>query len=270
MKIISSKSKKEIRILIDRVVVKYIKKAHINPSGNSVNPFVMAIFEDFEPLLHRIHGAKTSLGSEMEKIAEIIAKDAWGEKNVRRKINIDVSLPENVFRVIDNIINNLSNARRLSNYDEEKIKIIEACRKSSKRFENHTYEFDMELHDENSNHWYYLEMKGPDPNTTEVPGAKKRLLTELAWAYYDKKYKKVDALFAIYYNNKFPTPYKNPKVLYYFDPNGGLIVHDKFWNFLGKNDSTFGELINIFREYGKRNKKKIWDGFSGLIKPSKK
>lgn len=269
MTVIYSQSKKEIYDLIDKVVEKYLKKAEMNPTSNSGNPFVMAIFEDFEPILHLIHGAKTSLGSEMEKIAEIITMDSWGAKNVRRKINIDVSLPENVFRVIDSIINNLSNARSLSNYKEEKAKIIEACQKPSKNLENHTYEFDMELYDEKNKHWYYLEMKGPDPNTTEVPGAKKRLLTEMAWAYYTKKYIQVDALFAIYYNNKFPAPYKNPKVLYYFDPAGGFIVHDTFWNFLGKNEATFIELVNIFREYGKKNKKRIWDGFSKLINQTK-
>ena len=266
MRSISKKSVLRIYGLINKVVDKYLKKAKKIPSSNSGNPFVMAIFEDFEPLMHRIHGAKTSLGNEMEKIAEIIAKDAWGEKNVRRKINIDVALPENVFRTIDNIINNLSNAKKLSNYKEEKNKIFDACKNASKSFENHTYEFDMELYDKSKDHWYYLEMKGPDPNTTEVPGAKKRLLAEMAWAYFQRKYMRVDALFAIYYNNKHPNPYKNPKVLYYFDPAGGLIIHDKFWNFIGKNTSTFNELVNIFREYGKKNKKRIWDGFSRLIK----
>lgn len=265
MNSISRKSKSEIYNLIDKVIDKYLKKAGENPSSNSGNPFVMAIFEDFEPLLHRIHGVKTSLGTEMEKIAEIISKEVWGNKNVRRKFNVDISLPDNVFRTIDNIINSLSNAKKLSNYNEEKLKIFEACKNPSKIFENHTYEFDMELYDEKADHWYYLEMKGPDPNTTEVPGAKKRLLAELAWAYYEGGHNNVDSLFAIYYNNKFPTPYKNPKVLYYFDPDGGLIVHDKFWNFIGRNENTFSELVGIFREYGKKNKKRIWDGFSQLI-----
>ena len=265
---ISEKSKSQILGLVDNVVTRYLKKAETVPESNSGNPFVIAIFEDFEPLLHRIHGAKTSLGNEMEKIAEILAKDVWGNSNVHRKINVNVSLPENVFRTIDNIINSLSNAQKLSNYHQEKEMVLEACKKPSKNFENHTYEFDIELYDAKQNHWYYLEMKGPDPNTTEVPGAKKRLLTEMAWAFLQGKHSNIDALFAIYYNNKFPVPYKNPKVLYYFDPDGGLIVHDKFWNFIGKSDSTFKELINIFREYGKKNKKRIWDGFSRLVNKS--
>ncbi len=269
MTCISKQSQEKIYNLVDKVVEKYLKKAEASPSSSSGNPFVMAIFEDFEPLLHRIHGAKTSLGSEMEKIAEIVAGDAWGKENVKRKINVDVSLPENVFRTIDTIINGLSNAQKLSNYKEEKMKIIEACKNHSEKYENHTYEFDMELYDTKKQHWYYLEMKGPDPNTTEVPGAKKRLLTEMAWAYYEKKYQTVDALFAIYYNNKSPQPYKNPKVLYYFDPDGGLIVHDKFWNFLGKSDSAYNELVAVFRGYGKKNKKRIWDGFSKLINRDK-
>lgn len=265
MSSISSASKQQIYNLVGKVIDRYLAKAIAMPKGNSGNPFVMAIFEDFEPLLHRIHGAKTSLGSEMEKIAEIIAKDTWGENNVHRKINIDVSLPKNVFALIDTIINDLSNARKLSSYQKEKDRIIEACKNPSENLESHRYEFDMELYDDRSDRWYYLEMKGPDPNTTEVPGAKKRLLTEMAWAFYHKDHKEVDGLFAIYYNNKFPRPYKNPKVLCYFDPDGGLIVHDEFWNFIGRNDSTFAELVNIFREYGKKNKKRIWEGFSQLI-----
>jgi len=265
MSSISTTSKKEIYKLIDKVVEKYLKKAEDGPITNSGNPFVMAIFNDFDPLLHRIHGAKTSLGNEMEKIAEIIARDAWGKDNVRRKININVELPENVFRTIDNIINNLSNAKKLSNYIEEKHKIIEACKNPSANKEAHTYEFDMELYDSKNDHWYYMEMKGPDPNTTEVPGAKKRLMVEMAWAFYQNKYKNVDSQFAIYYNNKYPKPYKNSKVLYYFDPDGGLLVHDLFWNFLGQNKNIYIELLGIFKEYGKKNKKKIWNGFSKLI-----
>jgi hypothetical protein len=251
---------------IDKVVVQYLKKAKLKPSNNSGNPFVMAIFEDFEPLLHRIHGAKTSLGTEMEKIAEIIAKDAWGSQNVRRKIHVEVELPSNVFREIDSIINELSNAKKLPNYQAEKERIFQACNSPSKKTEKHTYEFDMELYDVEKKHWYNIEMKGPDPNTTEVSGAKKRLMTEMAWIFYRKKYRKIDSLFGIYYNNKFPKPYKNPKVLYYFDPDGGLLVSDSFWNFLGKSVTTYKELLKIFREYGKKNKKRIWDGFSGLVK----
>ncbi len=260
---ISSKTRKEIYSLIESVITKYLKKANDNHKDNSGNPFVMALFKDFDPLLHRIHGAKTSLGGEMEKIAEIIAKEAWGNNNVKRKINIDVELPRNIFQCIDTIINNLSNAKKLSSYEVEKESIIKACSIPSKTIERHTYEFDMELFD-NKNR-YYLEMKGPDPNTTEVPGAKKRLLTAMANAYYNGKYKKVDALFSIYYSNTFPRPYKNPKVLYYFDPDGGLLVHDNFWNFIGKDKNTFSDLVKIFKDYGKKNRQRIWDGFSKLI-----
>ena len=110
-------------------------------------------------------------------------------------------------------------------------------------------------------------MKGPDPNTTEVPGAKKRLLVALAYGYLyvNKKSKKIDSRLAIYYNNNFPRPYRNPKVHYYFDPDGGLLIQDSFWNFIGKNEKTYGELIKLFEEYGKKNKKRIWEGFSKLI-----
>ena len=262
---LSKNVQKEINVLIETVVQKYINKATDKPKANSGNPFVMALLKDFEPLIHRIHGLKTSLGSEMEKIAELIAVDAWEKNNVKRKIREAVKLPQNVFQVIDTIINNLSNAQTLSNYIEEKEKILEACKNPSITTEEHTYEFDLVIDDPKNNQIYILEMKGPDPNTTEVPGAKKRLLVAIAWAYFKTNSSKIDSKLAIYYNNKYPKPYKNPKVHYYFNPDGGTIVQEKFWNFLGKNDQTFISLIKLFENYGKANKKKIWDGFSKLI-----
>ena len=255
----------EINILIDAVVQKYISKASGKPKANSGNPFVMALLKDFEPLIHRIHGLKTSLGSEMEKIAQIIANDAWGKNNVKRKVKEIVELPKNVLEVIDTIINKLNNAETLSNYAEEKEKIINACKKPSKITEKQTFEFDLVITDPKSKHIYILEMKGPDPNTTEVPGAKRRLLVAIAWAYFRTGSENIDSQLAIYYNNKYPKVYKNPKVHYYFNPEGGTIVQEDFWNFLGKNKKTFISLTNMFEAYGKTNKKKIWDGFSKLI-----
>lgn len=268
MSAISSSTKKKISDQIDLVVDKYLKKAATTPKANSGNPFVLAILKDFEPLLHRIHGLKTSIGSEMEKIAELIAIDAWGKLNVKRKLNLDVQLPRNVFQTIDTIINGLSNAKKLSNYKNEKELILSAFETQSSEFENHTYEFDLELYDGKTNHLYYVEMKGPDPNTTEVPGAKKRLLIALAHGIKMRETSEVDvdSHFGIYYNNKYPKPYKNPKVLYYFDPDGGILVQEAFWNFFGKSDTTYIELLGIFEEYGKKNKNRIWDGFSKLIK----
>ena len=116
---LSIKAKKEITELIEKIVDKYIKKAEGKPLANSGNPFTMALLKDFEPLLHRIHGLKTSLGSEMEKIAIIIATTSWGKSNVHRKVKVNVSLPQNIFQTIDTIINNLSNAKTLSDYEKE-------------------------------------------------------------------------------------------------------------------------------------------------------
>jgi len=143
--------------------------------------------------------------------------------------------------------------------------IFNACQNPSKETEEHKYEFDLMIKDSSREHYFFLEMKGPDPNTTEVPGAKKRLLVALAYGFMKFKTKNIDTIFAIYYNNMFPKPYRNPKVHYYFDPDGGIIVHDQFWNFLGKNKSTFTEVVNIFDSYGKKNKRRIWAGFSKLI-----
>jgi hypothetical protein len=265
MATLSNKAKKEIIIQIDTVIHRYLKKASGNSLQNSINPFVMALLKDFEPLLHNIHGLKTSLGNEMEKIAEIIALEAWGINNVRRKLNLNVKLPKNVFQKIDSILNDLSNVKVHPNYSREKREVIKACENPSKSFEEHRYEFDLKLYDENNKHYYFVEMKGPDPNTTEVPGAKRRLLTALALGYFEHKTKKVDSIIGIYYNNKYPKPYKNPKVHNYFDPSGDIKVHENFWNFIGRNTDTFNELLNLFESYGKKNKKKIWDGFSKLI-----
>lgn len=270
MPIISLTAKKDIQKLIDALVVKYIAKikkdGHLKNSGN---PFVIALLSDFEPIMHSIHGLKTSLGNEMEKIAEIIAIDRWGKENVHRKIKRDVVLHRSVYATIDSILNRLSNAKTLSDYfvEKEEVRIsVEKSKNSKEIEETHKYEFDLEIYDEDNDHYYFMEMKGPDPNTTEVPGAKRRLLTQLAWGYRYKKSKDVDCPIAVYYNNKYPLPYKNPKVLGYFNPTGGILLHDKFWNFIGKDDRTYSELLEIFKDYGKTNKRKIWNSFSKLIK----
>jgi len=255
----------EINSLIEAVVQKYISKASDKPKADSGNPFVMALLKDFEPLIHRIHGLKTSLGSEMEKIAQIIANDVWGKDNVRRKIKENVTLPKNVSEVINTIIIDLRNIKTLSNYAKEKEMIIEACKKPSENGNTQPIEFDLVITDPKNSHTYILEMKGPDPNTTEVPGAKRRLLDAIAWAYLKTGSENIDSQLAIYYNNKYPKAYNNPKVLNYFNPEGGILVQEDFWNFIGKDKQTFISLTNMFETYGKTNKKKIWEGFSKLI-----
>ena len=262
---ISIEAQKKITNLISVVVDKYLQKATDSPSSNSGNPFVMAILRDFEPLVHRIHGLKGSIGSEMEKIAEIIAIDAWGKSNVHRKSKVVVKLPINVFQTIDTIMSNLTNVKNHPNNVNEKKLIIAEINNPSMQTQEHKYEFDLSIYDIEKNQHFYIEMKGPDPNTTEVHGAKRRLLTALASGIINHGTEKVEIALGFYYNNTYPKPYKNPKVLNYFDPAGDMKVHESFWNFLGRNDSTYIELLKLFEKYGKTNKEKIWDGFSKLI-----
>lgn len=265
MPAISINAKRKITKQINIVVDKYLQKASESPTANSGNPFIMAMLRDFEPLLHRIHGLKTSFGNEMEKIAEIVAIESWGKENVLRKSKLEILLPQNEFRKIDTIINGLTNVRFHPNYIKEKSEILAACNKPSKRTEKCKYEFDLKLYDTSNKHHYFIEMKGPDPNTTEVMGAKRRLLTLLAFGHIRFHKRKVDSIICVYYNDKHPKPYKNRKVLNYFDPAGDLKVHDEFWNFIGRNNSTYSELLQLFENYGKKNKKRIWNGFSKLI-----
>lgn len=257
-------SVKKIKLLLDDLLNNHIGRALINPNNHSGNPFVLALFKQFEPLIHRIHGMKTSLGNQLEKIAEIIALQSVSEEYVQRNLNVNITLPRNVFAEIDRIINELSNAQNLSDYQREKDLVILACRNPSAESESHTYEFDLIITNPNTNHKVIIEMKGPDPNTTEVPGAKKRLLVGLAWLYL-QGHRNIDCKLGIYYNNKNPRPYRNAKVLAYFNPNGGILTQENFWNFLGSNDNIYPELIRFFNLYGEKNKRRILDSFQNLI-----
>lgn len=266
---ISKKAREQIKQLIDEVVQSYLAKAKSDPKKNSGNPFTTSLLKDFEPITHRVHGLRTSLGGQLEKIAEIIAIDVWGTSNVKRKTNRNVRLPANVFKIINDIVSNLNNNQSSSDYDEELKKIIDASKKPSSTYEEQTYEFDLEIGDPENSHYYLLEMKGPDPNTTEVPGAKRRLLIEFAWGLFNCNEKNIDTYLAIYYNNVFPKEYANPKVMYYFESKG-LLVHDAFWNFIGKDDNTFNQLVEIFEQYGKEKNEEIWKAFSALIGAERK
>jgi len=248
----------EINAFIDDVEQKYISNASDKPKVDSGNPFVMAFLNDFEPLIHRIHGLKKTLDREMKKITQIIANEAWGKSNVRRKIKEVVTLPENVLEVIDIIINNLNNAKTLSNYAKEKEMILEACKKPSKTSEKQTFEFDLVITDQKSKHIYILERKGPALNTVEVTDAKRRLLVAIAWAYFETGAKNIDSQLAIYYNNKYPKVYRNLNVFYNFDPEGGTLVQEDFWNFIGKDKNTFVSLTNIMEKQIKRKYGKVF------------
>lgn len=229
---LSVKAKKEINTLIEAVVKKYISKAASKPKANSGNPFVMALLKDFEPLIHRIHGLKTSLGSEMEKIAEIIAIDAWGKANIQRKVKVNVALPKNVFQTIDSIINNLSNAKTLSDYEKEKRMILDACKKPSKTTEQHTYEFDLVVTDPKKKHTYILEMKGPDPNTTEVPGAKKDYLLQLRGLTSKQSQKKLTHILQSIITTSIQKFTKIPKCIITLIRQVGLLFKKIFGIFL--------------------------------------
>src|SRR5258708_2245612 len=137
MPAIPLKAKRKITKLIEGVVDRYLIKAQSNPKSNSGNPFVLAMLKDFEPLLHNIHGLKTSLGGELEKIAEMIAVEAWGEKNVFRKQKITVKLPQRTFQKIDSILSDLTNVKVHPNYKNEKKAVLKTLVQRTNRFQEH-------------------------------------------------------------------------------------------------------------------------------------
>ena len=266
MSSISDSATKAITNLIDSKVNDYLGRAKASPKANSGNPFVKTLMKDFDPLVHRIHGLKTAMGNQLEKIAEILAVSGWGPGNVIHNDRVNITLPSNVFQTIDTILNLLSESKNIPDYPAEKQQLIEAIKNPSPTSETHRYEFDLSIYDPEANHKYYIEMKGADPNTTEIPGAKKRLLSLMCHAFVNENVKDADCILAIYYNNQFPNEYSNPKVKGIFDLHDGVFVQEDFWNFLGKDNHTYTDLLEIFETYGDQNKQRILEGFSALLR----
>ncbi len=230
------------RILVDKIQTK-VRTADL--SKKSGNPFVDIIFGDLSNLKSFIHGTATTLGSAYEVIAREIAKSNPKFSDAEKKV-FSGRISSEEKSVIRDIVKNLEEDKNGSEYAAEIRSIYNA---SSKNLKKTRITIDLYLKDKGGKE-YYVEMKGPDPNKKEVRAAKEDLLNIVAIKKRTVKFKefqkKVAILFGVYYSS-MEGRYNNWKVSPIFEVGNGILIQEKFWDFLG-GENTYSELLGIIEE----------------------
>ena len=76
---------------------------------------------------------------------------------------------------------------------------------------------------------------------------------------------KFNTLIALPYNPYYPEPYLesrwNSTIL---DGTNDILIQEEFWNFVGNDDNTYNELIEIFQEVGQELENEINNFFKNL------
>ena len=102
---------------------------------------------------------------------------------------------------------------------------------------------------------YLFDLKTVKPNKSNWLDYKRQLLTWYAVAQGQDEIDEVYPYIAIPYNPKHPAPYNMWQLagvldVHRTDAYQEVLVAERFWNFIGKSDTTFDELLVVFRQAG--------------------
>ncbi len=193
-----------------------------------------------------IHSLNTTFGiSIFEPIASAIATDRFPVAEIHQHSSTQISTEAQ--RVIQNIMDNLSNATQEPNKRSE-IELIRAvCRKGDIRNVRPTM-VDLKIIDD-AGQIYLIDLKTAKPNTGEFKGYKRTLLEWVAITLYDNPDASVHTLLAIPYNPYAPAPYARWTMRGMIDLDHELKIAEEFWDFLG-GDGTYHDLLDLFKQVG--------------------
>lgn len=96
-------------------------------------------------------------------------------------------------------------------------------------------------------HEYFFEMKSGKPNKGQCREMKHRLLTALAI----RGGTDTQAWWGVPYDPYGAAPYAHPYPLSFFDFDNEVMLGAHFWNFVGGDANTFGDLLEIYENVGR-------------------
>jgi Type II restriction endonuclease, TdeIII len=203
-----------------------------------------------------IHSLNTNFGTTIfEPVALALAKAKF--KTAKAQIKSGEYISEEAFKVIQNIMTNLSTAVGTPDKLEEIERIREVCQNGEMikvkptKVDVYTESFEDEL--------FLFDIKTAKPNAGGFKEFKRTLLEWVAATLAETPEVKVNTLIAIPYNPYFPEPYNRWTMRGMLDLKEELKVAEEFWDFLG-GEGAYQDLLDIFERIGIELREEI-DGY---------
>ncbi|MEI7990765.1 MAG: TdeIII family type II restriction endonuclease [Chloroflexota bacterium] len=223
------------------------KLTQYRPESNSM-PFQFRLLgKDRMALFSFIQSINTMLGASIfEQVACIIALPHF--KRVERQYTgFSGKISEQAQYLIQEIMDDLIANRIESNKSMETAKILAVAQQGKmKQVKIPTIDLFL-ISFENSE--FYFDLKTAKPNKGDFEKFKRQLLEWVALRGVETSTVDIKTLLAIPYNPYEPEPYERWTNRGVFDWENELMVADKFWDFLG-GENTYVDLLRVFEDVG--------------------
>ena len=222
------------------------KFAHYNPEPASMPFHTRLLGRDRMALFSFIHSLNTNFGTSIfEPVAVALAniefKTAENQQIAGKHISTEAQ------KVIQNIMDDLSTARKMPDKLNEVEQIRSVCQKGEIKEVKPT-KVDIKLVSKN-NEIYLIDIKTAKPNAGEFKGFKRTLLEWVAVTLADNPNANIHTLIAIPYNPYEPQEYNRWTMRGMIDLDNELKVAKEFWDFLG-GQGAYETLLDIFEKVG--------------------
>ncbi len=222
------------------------KFLHHNPEPAYMPFHTRLLGKDRLALYSFIHSLNTNFGTTIfEPVALALGKARF--KVAKSQVKSGEFISEEAFKVIQNIMTNLTTAIGTPNKPEEIEAIREVCQKGEMIKVKPTK---VDVLIETSNDELFLfDIKTAKPNAGNFKEFKRTLLEWIATVLAENPKAKVNSLIAIPYNPYHPEPYNRWTMRGMLDLPNELKVAEEFWDFLG-GDGAYQDLLDIFERVG--------------------
>lgn len=222
------------------------KFAHYNPEPASMPFHTRLLGKDRMALFSFIHSLNTNFGTSIfEPVAVALANTEF--KTAEKQQISGKYISTEAQKVIQNIMDDLSTARKMPDKLNEIEQIRSVCRKGEIKEVKPT-KVDIKLVSKN-NEIYLIDIKTAKPNAGGFKEFKRTLLEWAAVTLADNPNAHIHTLIAIPYNPYEPQEYNRWTMRGMIDLDNELKVAKEFWDFLGGQDA-YETLLDVFEKVG--------------------
>lgn len=246
-----SSTKEEIKQLVKNTILRKFKNY---AAETEHKPFFQALFSDREIVTGSlIQSLYTVFGMSIyEQIAVILAKSAGfhAERQYSLLGKIDPETEHKIDTYWNNLKTSLKEKKDVKSNKIDEIEMIRDNIKPGYPLVDGDSTVDVYIKKPTGEE-YYIDITTVKNNLKGFEVLKLKMLRWVGLRLSTDINADVSTLIAIPYNPYYPAPYMesrwNATIL---DGDNDILIQEEFWNFVGDNENTYNDLIEIFKEVG--------------------